>query len=108
MATIKQPAPIVSPPRPAPPVARPPRPAFPRGADRFERWTAAMKQLGYVLEKVDQVPPPDGQPYVAIVAAGASSHALGLIGLTVLDSTEPERTIRPDAVLTACRFTAAA
>jgi hypothetical protein len=81
------------------------------GVDRWRRWVAAMQKAGYELEDLDrsQLPPADGRPWIAIVdAPGRHTHALPVIGLTVInDGSECWPSIRPASVLSAFRFTAA-
>lgn len=69
-----------------------------------------MKDAGYQLEDLDlsQVPPPDRQPWIAIVDAGFYTHALAAVGLTVISEGEHCRSILPSSVLSAFRFTVAA
>ena len=56
------------------------------GVSRWNRWLAAMQEVGYELEELDrsQLPPVDGKPWIGVVYAGAATHALP-IGLTVLN-----------------------
>jgi hypothetical protein len=80
------------------------------GLNRWERWRDAMKDAGYQLVDLDhrQVPPPDGQPWVAVVDAGFYTHAVGVLGLMVLnDGSERLQSIHPASVLSAFRFRAA-
>jgi hypothetical protein len=78
------------------------------GANRFERWRDLMKAAGYQLVDLDlsQIPPANGQPWIAIVDAGFYTHALAVIGLTVI--SELRRSIHPANVLSAFRFAEAA
>jgi hypothetical protein len=79
------------------------------GANRWERWRDAMRVAGYQLEDLDlsQLPPADGQPWIAIVDAGfVHTHALACVGLTVI--SEPWHSLHPASVLSAFRFRAAA
>jgi hypothetical protein len=80
------------------------------GLSRWERFAAAMRGIGYQVVDLDlaQIPPPDGQPWIAVVDAGFHTHALGVIGLTAIDSSERPQSIRPSSVLSAFRFTDAA
>jgi len=54
---------------------------------RWDRWLAAMQEVGYELEELDrsQLPPVDGKPWIGVVHAGAATHALPIVGLTVLN-----------------------
>jgi hypothetical protein len=78
------------------------------GLNRFERWRDAMKDAGYQLVDLDlsQIPPPNGQPWIAIVDAGFYTHAIAAVGLTAISELRPS--IRPTSVLSAFRFTVAA
>jgi hypothetical protein len=79
------------------------------GLNRFERWRDAMRGIGYQLVDLDlsQIPPTDGQPWIAVIATGFHTHALGVIGLTALDGSEYCQSIHPASVLSAFRFRAA-
>jgi hypothetical protein len=81
------------------------------GADRWDLWRSEMEELGYRIENLalDEIPPSNSQPWVAVIDAGDATHALGLIGLTVLRiDGEHRSTIQPSSVLSAFRLTAAA
>jgi hypothetical protein len=84
-------------------------PEVPGSADRWEAWTAAMLKLGYQVEDLplDEIPPADGRPWIAVVDSGAHTHALGCVGTTVLNAAgyhEPHSSISPAAVRAAFRF----
>jgi hypothetical protein len=85
--------------------------ADPDDPDRWDHWTSAMEKLGYQVEDLprDEVPPRDGQPWIAIVHSGDQTHAVGCVGLTVLrDGSEARMAVDPASVLSAFRFRAAA
>jgi hypothetical protein len=66
-----------------------------------------MRELGYELEELplDEVPPADRQPWLAIVDGDGATHAVACVGLTVLhDGNEPRSTIKPADVLSAWRI----
>ena len=88
-------------------------PDVPNTPDRWERWTAAMLELGYRVEDLplDRIPPADGRPWIAVIDSGEATHAVGLVGLTVLRTAEyhePHSSIAPASVRSAFRFVAVA
>jgi hypothetical protein len=81
-----------------------PRGTLPRignGRRRVSKWEAALARAGYRLEELDlnEIPPADGQPWIAGVLDG--EHVVAAVGMSVM--SEPRTTLTLSEIIAAFR-----